>query len=190
VAVLASQEQTLSGQTFCRACGKPIEADARYCRFCGKPQTDREAAAASASGAPRTGRIDPRQANARRDGLEQRLRELFPRHHLQDEFMHIGTITAFFMGLIGFVLGFFPAYTWLAQNFLLGAIALVLFLILRESTLSHIRAAGGRDAGAKTAAPRYQAGRTSPSSPDLPPEAATTQSSPPGASAAPRPPRT
>ena len=97
--------------------------------------------------------------------------------------MHIGSVAAFFMALIGFVLGFFPAYTWLATNFLLGSIALVLFLILRESTLSHIRARGGEDAGSRPAVGRYQAARPSTNPGDAPAEAATTQSSPPGEAA-------
>lgn len=97
--------------------------------------------------------------------------------------MHIGTIAAFFMALIGFILGFFtPALgeNWLSTNFLLAAVALLLFLILRESTLSHIRTrGGGTDAGATPNAGRYHAARRSPTA-DLPTEAATTQSSPPG----------
>ena len=95
--------------------------------------------------------------------------------------MHIGTIVAFFMALIGFILGFFsPALggNWLSTNFLLAAVALLLFLILRESTLSHIRTRGGTDAAATPNTGRYQAGRRSPTA-DLPTEAATTQSSPP-----------
>lgn len=95
--------------------------------------------------------------------------------------MHIGTIAAFFMALIGFILGFFtPALgeNWLSTNFLLAAVALFLFLILRESTLSHIRARGGTDAGSGADSSRYHAARRSPTA-DLPTEAATTQSSPP-----------
>lgn len=95
--------------------------------------------------------------------------------------MHIGTIAAFFMALIGFVLGFFtPALgeNWLSTTFLLAAIALLLFLVLRESTLSHIRARGTPDDGPSANATRYHAARRSPNL-DLPSEAATTQSSPP-----------
>jgi hypothetical protein len=121
-----------SGTVFCRECGRPIEADAHFCRFCGKSQADPVVGASSASS-------HPGPAGA---GLERWLRQLFPRHHLQDEFMHIGTIAAFLMALIGFVLGFFPVYSWLGTNFLLGSIALLLFLIVRESTLSHIRVRG------------------------------------------------
>ena len=105
--------------------------------------------------------------------------------------MHIGTIAAFFMALIGFILGFFtPALgeNWLSTNFLLAAVALFLFLILRESTLSHIRARGGTDAGSGADSGRYHAARRSPTA-DLPTEAATTQSSPPtGRPANPSPP--
>jgi hypothetical protein len=114
--------------------------------------------------------------------MEQWLRQLFPRHHLQDAFTHLGTITAFFLALIGFVLGFItPALfgeNFLSIDFLLASIALLLFLILRESTLSHIRTRGGTDAAATPNTGRYQAGRRSPTA-DLPTEAATTQSSPP-----------
>jgi hypothetical protein len=102
---------------------------------------------------------------------------VFPRHHLQDEFMHIASIAAFLMALIGFVLGFFYNYGWLGTNFLLGSIALLLFLILRESTLSHIRARGGESLGSSGGGSRYQVSRHGAGA-DLPPEAATTQSSP------------
>jgi hypothetical protein len=93
--------------------------------------------------------------------------------------MHIGTIAAFLMALIGFVLGFFYAFSWLGTNFLLGSVALLLFLILRESTLSHIRVRGG----APTATPsggRTHAGRRSAApGASLPAEAANAESSPP-----------
>ena len=165
--------------TFCRECGKPIEVDARFCRFCGKSQADpapgsatsRSSSAPSALAAGGTG-----------ESLEQRLRQLFPRHHLQDEFMHISTIAAFFMAAIGFVLGFFtPALggSWLSTNFLLGSIALLLFLILRESTLSHIRGRGGAGERSTTEGSRYHAARRASGGPDVPAEAATSESSPP-----------
>src|SRR6202011_4645217 len=145
-AALASSQVPEAGETtFCRECGKPIEAGARFCRFCGKSQTD----PAPGPMASRVSGSSNRSAGGTGASLETRLRQLFPRHHLQDEFMHISTIAAFFMAAIGFVLGFFtPALggSWLSTNFLLGAIALLLFLILRESTLSHIRARGGSDA--------------------------------------------
>jgi len=102
--------------------------------------------------------------------------------------MHIGTIAAFFMAAIGFILGFFtPALggSWLSANFLLGSIALLLFLILRESTLSHIRGRGGSGASAEPA--RYHAARPGSGGSDVPAEAATSESSPPSAR---RPPAT
>jgi hypothetical protein len=177
---LASQEPIgAPDTTFCRQCGKPIEADARFCRFCGKPQTERLAAPTTAARPVSARKGSSSKPSARIDGFEARLRQLFPRHHLQDDFMQIGSIAVFFMALIGFVLGFFPAYSWLSTNFLLGAIALALFLILRESTLSHIRARGGPDSPASS--PRYQTSRpaAAPSS-EASAEAATTQSSPSG----------
>jgi hypothetical protein len=114
--------------------------------------------------------------------LEERLQQLFPRHQLQDEFMHVGTIVAFFLAVIGFLLGFFtPALggSWLSMNFLLGAIALLLFLILREWTLSLMRS---RSTGAESGA-RSQGRSTAPP----PPEAATSESSPPGTGRPPTP---
>ena len=93
--------------------------------------------------------------------------------------MHIGSITAFFMLVIGFVLGFFFAYSWLAMNFLLAGIGLLLFLILRESTLAQLR-----ERGPANSAPRSKA----PPSPDLPAEAATMQSSPARPAPQPAPP--
>ena len=164
-------------QVFCRECGKPIEADARFCRFCGKAQAEPTGVTAASSTTSRSAQPTSQAA----DGLENWLRKLFPRHHLQDEFAHIGTIAAFFMALIGFLLGFFtPALgeNWLSTNFLLAAVALLLFLILRESTLSHIRGRGS-DTVRTADGDRYRAARRG-AGPDLPAEAATTQSSPPG----------
>lgn len=103
--------------------------------------------------------------------------------------MHVGSIAAFFMALIGFVLGFFsPALggSWLSTDFLLASIALTLFLILRESTLSHIRARGGADLGPSPPGGRYTAARQ-PAGTELPSEAATTQSSPGGRIGSPSP---
>jgi hypothetical protein len=115
--------------------------------------------------------------------LETRLRELFPSHDQQDAFMRVGTIAAFGMALIGFVLGFFtPALggNWLSGTFLLGAIALLLFLILRESTLTQIRARGGISTRPEPGATQRQPpGRPSPAGARLPDEAATAESSPP-----------
>lgn len=92
--------------------------------------------------------------------------------------MHIGSIAAFLMALIGFVLGFFYGYTWLSWNFLLGSIALLLFLILRESTLSHIRGRDGGSAPKTTGGTRYHAGRPTGTT-QGPAEAANAESSPP-----------
>src|ERR1700680_4002419 len=171
-AALSPSEATpKAGTVFCRECGRPIEADARFCRFCGKSQAD--PAAGSASTASHSGPTGPTGA-----GLEHWLRQLFPRHHLQDEFMHIGTIAAFLMALIGFVLGFFLAYSWLGTNFLLGSVALLLFLILRESTLSHIRVRGSAPTPTPTGGPPHP-GRPPAPTPGVPAEAANAESSPP-----------
>jgi len=158
-----------AGTVFCRECGRPIEADAHFCRFCGKSQAD--PVAGSASTAPSR---DPAGA-----GVEQWLRQLFPRHHLQDEFMHVGTIAAFLMALIGFVLGFFLAYSWLGTNFLLGSVALLLFLILRESTLSHIRVRGAAPAPTPSGGRTHAGRRPGAAATSLPAEAANAESSPP-----------
>jgi len=170
---------------FCRSCGKSIEAGARFCRFCGKSQAE-----PVAGSAPSAGSAPARHHTA--TGLEQRLAQLFPRHHLQDEFTHLGTIAAFLMALIGFVLGFFFAYSWLGANFLLGSIALLLFLILRESTLSHIRVRNGGSPSSPSpsgeGATRYHAGRR-PASTTGPAEAATAESSPPAPGKPPNTPR-
>jgi hypothetical protein len=166
-----------SGTVFCRECGKSIEAGARFCRFCGKSQADPVAVSAPAPSS--AGSSNPGPAGA---GLEHRLRQLFPRHHLQDEFMHIGTIAAFFMALIGFVLGFFtPALggNWLSTNFLLGSVALLLFLILRESTLSHIRVRDGGPPSRTGGAGRTHAGRRPTGAAEGPADAANAESSPP-----------
>jgi hypothetical protein len=158
-----------TGTVFCRECGRSIEADAHFCRFCGKSQAD--PVAGSAPG--------PSHAGPTGAGLEHWLRQLFPRHHLQDEFMHIGTIAAFLMGLIGFVLGFFLAYSWLGTNFLLGSVALLLFLILRESTLSHIRVRGGAPTPTPTGGRTHAGRRSTTAAGSLPAEAANAESSPP-----------
>ncbi len=102
--------------------------------------------------------------------------------------MQIGSIAAFFMLVIGFVLGFFFAYSWLAMNFLLAGIGLLLFLILRESTLAQLRERGPASPGRRPEPPANS---------DLPAEAATMQSSParpapppvPPPPPSPRPPR-
>jgi len=105
--------------------------------------------------------------------------------------MHLGTIAAFFMALIGFVLGFFtPALggNWLSTNFLLGAVALLLFLILRESTLSHIRVRNGGSPSSTESPTRYHAGRR-PAGASGPAEAANAESSPPTGTRPPATPR-
>jgi hypothetical protein len=135
------------------------------------PETDAPPTAPSAAASP----------SGVGSGIERWLRQLFPRHHLQDEFMHIGTIAAFLMALIGFIVGFFVSYNWLGTNFLLGSIALLLFLILRESTLSHIRVRDGGSAPKTAGGTRYHAGRPSGAA-QGPAEAANAESSPPSTS--------
>ncbi len=120
-----------------------------------------------------------------RPAIEHRLRKLFPRHHLQDDFSHIATIAAVVIAVVGFLVGLFPGLggqvyglTWL-----LFAIFVVLFLMLRESTLSHTResrptdrASDGRNGGST----RYHATRTQSPSETSKPEAARAESSNPG----------
>ena len=93
--------------------------------------------------------------------------------------MHIGTIAAFLMALIGFVLGFFLAYSWLGTNFLLGSVALLLFLILRESTLSHIRVRGGAPTPTPTGGRTHAGRRPAVPGAGVPAEVANAESSPP-----------
>ncbi|MDQ6711607.1 MAG: zinc ribbon domain-containing protein [Candidatus Dormibacteraeota bacterium] len=177
-----------AGTVFCRSCGKSIEVGARFCRFCGKSQSDPGAGSASApSSAPASSSAAPASHHAG-GGIEHRLAQIFPRHHLQDEFTHVGTIAAFLMALIGFVVGFFINYSWLGTNFLLGSIALLLFLILRESTLSHIRVRSGGLPSSTESPTRYHAGRR-PAGTTGPAEAANAESSPPAASRPPATPR-
>jgi len=174
------------GTVFCRSCGKTIEEGARFCRFCGKSQAE-----------PVTGSVSAGSSAAAAThhtgfSLEHSLRQLFPRHHLQDEFTHIGTIAAFLMLLIGFVLGFFFNYSWLGTNFILASIGLLLFLILRESTLSHIRvrdggpAASSAPSASSSGGTRYHAGRRPGTGPA---EAANAESSPPTSTTKPPAPR-
>jgi len=100
--------------------------------------------------------------------------------------MHIGTIAAFLMALVGFVVGFFYAYSWLGTNFLLGSIALLLFLILRESTLSQIRMREGGSSTRSAGSPRSQAPAAAAEGPA---EAANAESSPPRSARPPATPR-
>jgi hypothetical protein len=176
----SSEPAAKAGTVFCRSCGKSIEAGARFCRFCGKSQAELVGGPAAATSSP--------ASHSSGSGLEQRLRQIFPRHHLQDEFTHVGTIAAFLMALIGFVVGFFINYSWLGTNFLLGSIALLLFLILRESTLSHIRVRNGGSPSASQGTVRYQAG-VRPAGAAGPAEAANAESSPPSGSKPPAAPR-
>ena len=106
--------------------------------------------------------------------------------------MYIGGIAAFFMALIGFVLGFFtPAVgtPWLSVNFLLGSVALLLFLILRESTLSYIRSRSSGSPSEAGGTGRHQPGLRSAGGSEVSTEAANAESSPPGGTRPPAAPR-
>ena len=108
--------------------------------------------------------------------LESRLRHLFPRHHLQDEFMHLATIVAFVIAIVGFIFGFLSyalPVGGLAVTWLLFAIALLLFLMLRESTLSHVRSRGAASGATVTRYHAERAGRVRSG------EGAIAESSPP-----------
>jgi hypothetical protein len=161
----------------CRSCGRQIEVGSTFCRYCGARQ---EAAAAEQPTVTYSASVmDPGQGSAPGSTLERRLRHLFPRHHAQDEFMHLATIVAFVIAAVGFIFGFL-AYALpvggLATTWLLFAIALLLFLMVRESTLSHVR---GRGPG--PAAPtRHQAARAQGAAArSRTAEGATAESSPP-----------
>ncbi len=121
--------------------------DARFCRFCGAPQAG---SPGNVAGAGRPTEDSP--------GFQSRLRQIFPRHHLQDEFLHVATIAAFLIAVVGFIFGFFLSLSWLATSWLLFSIALLLFLILRESNLSHIRGRAIRSPGENPT--RYHASRS------------------------------
>lgn len=173
---------------FCRSCGKQIEADARFCRYCGKPQAEptsgATAAAPGATASPGAAGTRP----APRGGFEARLRHLFPRHHLQDEFMHLATIVAFVIAVIGFIFGMTSLWAF-GVTWLLFAIALLLFLMIRESTLSHVRThpdaeRSQRPRGARPSpAAASTEGATAPPSPSLP---AGPAAPPPAAGAPPK----
>ena len=139
---------------FCRACGKQIEADSRFCRFCGKGQAGGPAAASGGPGA--------KLATGSGSTLERRLRQVFPRHHLQDEITHFLTMAAIVIGVVGFVLALFPPLGagLYALAWLLFAILLLLFVIHREATLAHTRTDQAGDAPTE----RHHAGRSA--SPD------------------------
>jgi zinc ribbon protein len=156
---------------FCRSCGKQIEADARFCRYCGTRQSEPVAGGAAAASSP--GVTGPAASGpARSGGLESRLRHLFPRHHLQDEFMHLATIVAFVIAVIGFIFGMTSLWAF-GVTWLLFAIALLLFLMIRESTLSHVRVHPDADRGSRARPVRQQASAAA--------EGATAESSPPPA---------
>lgn len=137
---------------FCGACGKLIEADARFCRFCGKAQAEGPVAPKPGPGAKlRTGSGS---------GLERRLRQVFPRHHLQDEITHFLTMAAIVIGVVGFGLALFPPLGagLYALAWLLFAILLLLFVMHRDATLAHTRTDQPGD-GSTT---RHHAGRGAP----------------------------
>lgn len=102
--------------------------------------------------------------------------------------MLVGTVAAFFMFVIGFLLGLFtPALggDWLSTDFLLSSIALTLFLILRGSTLNQVRPPAGPDGARANPASRPQGVRAPmPAASDIAAEAATTQSTPSRSAAA------
>ena len=124
---------------FCRACGKQIEADARFCRFCGKSQADGPVAAR-----PPGAKLGTSSGSA----LGRRLRQVFPRHHLQDEITHFLTIVALVIGVVGFLLALFPPLGagLYALAWLLFAIVLLLFVMHRDATLAGTRSDQAEDA--------------------------------------------
>ena len=165
---------------FCRSCGKQIETDARFCRYCGTRQAETGSGGTAASSAPAATGSSGR-SRARGGGVEQRLRHLFPRHHLQDEFMHLATIVAFVIAVIGFIFGMTSLWAF-GVTWLLFAIALLLFLMIRESTLSHARVHPDAERESRARPARQQAAPAA--------EGATAESSPPatGPAQAPAPP--
>lgn len=58
--------------------------------------------------------------------------------------MHLGTIVALVVAVIGFIFGMTSLWAF-GVTWLLFAIALLLFLMIRESTLSHVRVHGEAD---------------------------------------------
>jgi hypothetical protein len=162
---------------FCRSCGKQIESDARFCRYCGTRQAEAGAGAVSSPGVTAPGRAQGQAAARPRGGLERRLRHLFPRHHLQDEFMHLATIVAFVMAVIGFIFGMIARLYTFGVTWLLFSIALLLFLMVRESTLSHVRVHPDSPGEGRLRPGRWP----EPAAAEAAAEGATAQSSPPEA---------
>ena len=162
---------------FCRACGKQIEADARFCRFCGKSLAEGPAAGSAGPGAKAaTGSGSKTQLDDMLGGmgLERWLRRVFPRHHLQDEITHFLTIAAIVIGVAGFLLALFPPLGagLYALAWLLFAILLMLFVMHRDATLAHARTDQPEDA--RTG--RHHAGRGAvPDRGDAPREPPTKQ---------------
>jgi len=128
----------------CTACGKPIEQDARFCRHCGARQVP----------APR-----------RKGRWQESLRLVFPRHSLQDDVMHAGQIFAGVLAVLGLAIGIFflPA---VGMILLLFSIAVLLHLLLRESTLQEIRTRGLQRQGSPA---RYHAARQDAAAPEARP---------------------
>jgi len=97
--------------------------------------------------------------------------------------MHLATIVAFVIAVIGFIFGMTSLWAF-GVTWLLFAIALLLFLMIRESTLSHVRVHPDADRGSRARPVRQQAPAAA--------EGATAESSPPptgpGQGAAPPPP--
>ena len=85
--------------------------------------------------------------------------------------MHLATIVAFVIAVIGFIFGMTSLWAF-GVTWLLFAIALLLFLMIRESTLSHIRVHPDADRGSHTRPARQPAPAAT--------EGATAESSPPG----------
>jgi hypothetical protein len=153
---------------FCRACGKQIEEDSRFCRFCGTSQADGPTAAA-ANPAPRAG-----------NRFERRVRQVFPRHHLQDEITHYLLIAAMVIGVVGFLIALFPPLGGgiYGLAWLLFAIVLLLFVMHRDATIGRVLAS--RPADPNTL--RYHAARgAQPAQPSAPaPEGRAAAAKEPG----------
>lgn len=143
---------------FCRACGRQIEEDSRFCRFCGKAQ----AGGPGAASAGPAGQAAPPGTR-----FTRRLRQVFPRHHLQDEITHYLTIAAMVIGVVGFLIALFPPLGGgiYGLAWLLFAVVLLLFVMHRDATLG--RTLGNWPADPNTV--RYHAARGTPGAePTLP----------------------